>query len=373
MSGTPAQLALRTTLHQIEYVRPVTVGRATGVVREVYGQVEREFGLLAPPIALHSPALAPLAASWALLRETLVATGKVDRATKEAVAAAVSLGNTCPYCVEVHGVVIRGLARGADADAIAADRPQEITDESTRAIASWARASGRCATAYAPPCSPEQVPEVMGVAATFHYLNRMVTVFLPDSPLPAALPGAARRTAQGVLARIMRAPATAGAAPGAAAALLPAAALPADLAWATPSPAIASAFAGAVHAVDMAVRHVLPNTVRTLVHEYLVGWDGNPQGPSRAWVDTAVAPLTEQERPVARLALLTAVTPHQVDAEVVAPVHTAHGDQGLVELTSWAALTAARQISAWTPAATTTSAAAGIGSGDYRPTGHTAG
>ena len=35
--------------------------------------------------------------------------------------------------------------------------------------------------------------------ATFHYLNRMVNIFLTDSPLPANLPAAARSNAGRVL------------------------------------------------------------------------------------------------------------------------------------------------------------------------------
>ena len=57
-----------------------------------------------------------------MLRETLLAAGLVPRAAKEAVAVAVSLGNACPYCVQVHGGTLHGLVPGADAAAISGDR-----------------------------------------------------------------------------------------------------------------------------------------------------------------------------------------------------------------------------------------------------------
>src|ERR1039457_6101964 len=43
-------------LTQVRHVTPVRIGAGPGLVRQVYRQVEREFGVLAPPMALHSPA-----------------------------------------------------------------------------------------------------------------------------------------------------------------------------------------------------------------------------------------------------------------------------------------------------------------------------
>ncbi|MFD0592043.1 hypothetical protein ACFQZ4_05300 [Catellatospora coxensis] len=43
------------TLRHVRHVAPVHPAAATGLVGEVYHQVEAEFGMLAPPIALHSP------------------------------------------------------------------------------------------------------------------------------------------------------------------------------------------------------------------------------------------------------------------------------------------------------------------------------
>src|SRR3954447_754866 len=100
-------------LTQIRHVAPVRRGQATGLVARVYRQVEADFGVLAPPIALHACAPQTLAAAWVLLRESLVVPGTVSRVDKEAVAAAVSRQNACPYCVTIHGSVMTRLgARG---------------------------------------------------------------------------------------------------------------------------------------------------------------------------------------------------------------------------------------------------------------------
>src|SRR5207245_4256084 len=143
MSAALIRKALRRSLAQIRHVSVVPPGRAEGLVAAVYAQVERDFGMLAPPVALHSPAAGPLAACWVMLRETLVAHGLADRAAKEAVAAAVSLGNTCPYCVAVHNAVLGGLAHRPEAAAIAEHRVESIADLALRDLARWALTTGQ--------------------------------------------------------------------------------------------------------------------------------------------------------------------------------------------------------------------------------------
>src|SRR6266508_3798443 len=51
-----ARVSRRATRAQVHHVTPVLADRAGGLVAEVYRQVERDFGMLAPPIALHAPA-----------------------------------------------------------------------------------------------------------------------------------------------------------------------------------------------------------------------------------------------------------------------------------------------------------------------------
>src|SRR5580698_11602813 len=121
-------------LTQVRYVSPVRRGAAQGLAGRVYEQVEREFGVLAPSLALFSPAPQVLAASWLMLRETLLVTRTVDRASKEAVATTVSLGNACPWCVTVHSTMLTGLAGGLEL----AGYPERVADPRLRAVTAWA-------------------------------------------------------------------------------------------------------------------------------------------------------------------------------------------------------------------------------------------
>lgn len=349
--GRFVRVALRGAQAHVQQVTPVPRAAARGTVAAVYDQLERDFGMLAPPILLHSPAPEAMAASWATLRETLVASGWVSREAKEAVAAAVSIGNSCPYCVDVHGATLHGLVRGADAAAVHADRLADIADPTVRAAAAWARfGATRSGAEWEPLPGPAgHAPELIGTAVTFHYLNRMVSVFLTASPLPPAVPAAARATVLRVLGRLLRPAARAAVPPGDSVDLLPVAPLPADLGWALGNAAISGAFARAAAATEAAGERSVPAPVRTLVRAELARWDGRPAPlVGTAWLDRPLRTLDAADRPAGRLALLTALAAYRVDQAAIDGFRaTGADDRALVELTAWASMAAARQAGCW--------------------------
>ncbi|RCG25364.1 carboxymuconolactone decarboxylase family protein [Sphaerisporangium album] len=353
------------TLSHVRHVSVVRPRTAPDLVAKVYAHVERDFGMLAPPMLLHSPAPVTLAASWMMLRESLLAAGLAGRPLKEAVATAVSRGNACPYCVDVHQATMDGLVRGGHAALIAAGRVDDIDDPAVRRVASWALASGTrdAAARHEPPLPPEGLRELAAVAVTFQYLNRMVNIFLTESPLPAEVPAGARGLLLRLFGRIMRTYARRGGEPGASLGLLPEAPLPADLAWADGSANLAAAFARAAAAIDAAGVRTVPAPVRELVTARLAAWDGEPTGPSRAWVAEAASALPEALRPAGRLALLTAMASYQIDDALIADFRAGTpGDLALVELTSWASMAAARRVGSWIPIVPVTEESAPSGS-----------
>ncbi|MFI9639050.1 carboxymuconolactone decarboxylase family protein [Micromonospora sp. NPDC051925] len=330
-------------LTQIRYVDPVRRGRASGLVAEVYRQLERDFGVLAPPVALHAPAPEVLAAAWVLLRETLIVPGAAPRAAKEAVATAVSLGNACPYCATIHNNALGLLAGGGSA------RP-DAGAAALEEVVNWAMPTDG-GPPQPPPFPAAQTPELAGVAVLLHYLNRMVNVFLRDVPLPPGVPEVALPVVLRVLGWAMMSAARRPHGPGLSLDLLPAAPLPADLSWAAGNPTVAQAFGRACAAIDEAGRRSVPEAVRDLVQVNLVGWRGGPRGISRAWVEGLVEGLPERQRPVARFALLVAFASYQVDSAVVRDCRAAGADAPtLVEVSAWSAMTAARWLGAQLPA-----------------------
>jgi AhpD family alkylhydroperoxidase len=332
MAVHPLRTALRgASFDQIRYLAPVRPADATARVRRVYRAMEREFGVIAPPVALHAPAAPLLAASWLTLREALLVPGTAGRAAKEVVATAVSRANACPYCVTVHGATLRALPAAPAVDG---------------ALAAWADWTDRAPGGDAAPAAPTgQAGELIGVAVLFHYLNRVVNVFLGEAPMPPGAPAAALKVVAPLLARMIRSGARRVGPPGSSLELLPDAPLPADLAWAAGSPALAGAFARAAAAVDGAGERWVPDRVRALVEERLAVWDGTGPGPSRAWATDAAAALPEGERPAGRLALLTALASYQVDDTVVAAFRSVRpGDEALLGVVSWSAMAAARRV-----------------------------
>lgn len=347
MPSLLARIARRASLGHIRHLPAIPPAGATGLVAAVYRQMENEFGMLAPPVALHAADPEVLAAVWMILRETLLAGDPADRAAKEAIAAGVSLGNSCQYCVEVHGAALFGLRTDDDARRIAGGQIDDVRDPRLRALADWARRSGERtgASLTPPPFTAAHTADFVGVAVTFHYINRMVTIFLSESPLepiPSRGHGLARQGAARLLGHFARV----GLSAGSSRTLLPDAALPGDVRWATGAPAIAGAMARGCAAIDRAGSAVVAPAIRDLVLRGLA--DRAETGPGISagpWLATQLNDLEPGDRPIARLALLTAWSPHRVtESELDALRAAGYGAAALVAITAWAALAAARQI-----------------------------
>ncbi|MFD7659889.1 carboxymuconolactone decarboxylase family protein [Actinosynnema sp. NPDC059797] len=342
MRATLVQVGLRgLSTVQVRRVRPVRFGAAGGDVARVYRELERDFGVLAPPVALHAPAPDVLAAAWVTLRETLLVPGTAPRAVKEAVSTAVSQGNACPFCVTMHSSVLDDLVGG---------RGGVERDPAARAAADWARANASpdTAAAHPVPFPADQAAEVVGTAVVLHYLNRMVNLFLGELPLPPGAPAASMVVVRRVLVHLIKSAERRGPRPGASLDLLPDAPLPDDLRWAEGNPAVAGAFARGAAAVERAGRRSAPDEVRELVSAHLARWDGRPLGVSRAWVEEAVGDLPPGHRATGRLALLTALASYQVDQGVIDDFRAVSPtDRALIDVTSWASMAAARRIGGW--------------------------
>jgi alkylhydroperoxidase family enzyme len=341
---------------QVKYITPVSAGAAEGLVAEVYAQVADEMRIVVPPALLHSPAPQVLAAYWALMREPLMPTAAVDRATKEAVAAAVSVATICPYCVDMHSVGMYDLSGEQDAEAIVADRVDEIVDPRIRAAAGWARLAHLPDAPRQPVIPDSDRPELVGVVVSFHYLTRMVNVFLSSFLLPPGLGPRARRRLKRGISRVLHPTLTDAREPGRSLDLLPAAPLPADARWAAGNAAVAGAVAGAYAAFEAAGERSLSPVVRDLLGERLAAWRGQETGLSREWCELLIDDLADADRAAARLVLLTAFASYQVDEEVVGEFRLQHPDDTtLVEAAAWASFATARQVGAWhVPAATAT-------------------
>jgi AhpD family alkylhydroperoxidase len=331
----------------IRYINPVSYEQATGLTGSLYAQMQADF-LPVPPFTLHSPLPSVMAGVWSILRETTQA-GSVERGLKEAVAATVSKMNECPYCVDVHTSMLHATSEHDAAQAILHGHFDQIQDARIRGVVEWLQVHRTANPSHPlpPPFTESEAPEIIGTVVAFHYINRMVNIFLGETflPLPSALKGFAGRVF-GVTAgkRLIQRSVE----PGLSLKFIPQAQLPDDLSWAASNPSVASAFAGFAQVVEEAGESVLPLAVRTLVRERVQTWNGEPMGLSRRWVDEAVSELNQEYRATARLTLLTALASYQVDSKTVENFQAQDADDAhLLAATAWASLTAARRVGMW--------------------------
>ncbi len=332
----------------IKHLQPVSKSSASGLLAQVYPQIKRDFGALVEPFTLHAPAPRLLAGVWMATRETELV-GCVRREIKEAVAATVSRLNQCPYCVDAHTMMLDATSAHSISIAISHDQDDQIQDTDIRQVIAWARATRSPGDPLLkePPFSDIEAPEIIGTAVAFHYINRMVDIFLGETPLPSNrswLKGTLKRMAGWYFSPAARRQKAA----GISLTLLPEAALPTDLGWAESSPTVSGAFARWAAAVEMAGQDALPANVRDLVGEHIATWNGESPGLSRNWVEKAVTGLADADKSGARLALLTALAPYQIDKKTIAAFRAQQPeDKMLISATAWSSFTAARRVGTW--------------------------
>ncbi|MEN8133703.1 MAG: hypothetical protein ABFS45_26820 [Pseudomonadota bacterium] len=339
------------TPKQVRHVQPVLPAEASGKVNDLYQQIRKDFQLV-PPLTLFSPAPELLAGAWSIWRESQFVVGVVERPIKEAIAAAVSRINVCPYCVDAHTGMLHASSDHDVVRGILSEDHEAIQARRMRDMVNWALAT-RTPDSHAlrqPPFSREDAPEIVGTALTYHFVNRMVSIFLADTPMPVPA-GAARL--RGMAARIFgmtvgkrimaRQPVA-----GESLRFVPEVDLPDDLVWASSNSGIAAAFAGCIKIIENEGDNTLPGSVRNLVRQELAEWRGEEKGISRHWLEGALADISDRHKPAARLALFTALAPYQVDdAAIKAFRESRPGDRELLGLAAWASMAAVRRIGSW--------------------------
>lgn len=312
----------------------------------VWAQIEREMGILAPPLLLHSPVPRLLAAAWAAFRETMMVEAGLPRAVKEALAIGVSEANRCPYCIDAHEIGLRSAAGGAVGRALAAGGGN--LDPALRERFEWAVSSGAARAAGPPPFAAGELAQGIGAVVVFHHINRLVTVLLPEHLLPARGRWLRRSMIALAGARFARR-ARASYPPGAGLALVPP-----ELAagrgpvWAAGNPEIARSFAALEAATGEAVEGLLSDTARARAAARIAAWNGEPPPFGSDWLEPDLAGLPPADRAAAHLAVLTALAPHRAGDEPISAFRRHHeGDAALVGLLAWAAYRAAERVATW--------------------------
>lgn len=339
------------TSKQVRYLKPIPAEQAKGKLKEIYKQIRRDFQLV-PPLTLFSPSTELLAGAWAVARESQVAVGIVPRATLEAVASAVSTTNECHYCVDAHSGMLHASSDHDVVKAIIKKDNSLINDAKTKQIVEWALATKKPDTEIIknPPFSLKEAPKIIGTAVTFHFVNRMVSVFLEPSllPVPAgsmALRTMATRIFGATFAKLMLKRKSIA---GEGLQFISPSDLPQDMQWASEDKNIAMAFASFSKLIDELGEKSISEPVRQLIENFINNWNGEDMEICQAWLNELITELNETDKPIAKLALLTAFAPYQVNDNIINNFRFRHpGDEALLNVTAWASFIISRRIASW--------------------------
>ncbi len=325
------------SIRYIKFFHPVSGDSLSG---KVLAQVRKEFGAEVEPLTLHRPVPELLAGAWMACRETLLA-GSGGRDAKELIATAVSTINRCHYCVDAHSIMLM--------ESSGLDYQEALADQKLNDIAAWASdtLTPGSSILHSPPFSDAEAPACIGTAVFFHYINRMVTILLGNSPLPFSS-GIPKKVSLHLAAWFFGGAIRVEKAPGASLDLLPEAPLPDDMSWAKSSFEIAGAFARFANAIEYAGERSLSEEVRADVSKSARKWDGSNPVMNDGWYEEEISRLQGADKDAGRLAFLTAFAPYKVDkATVRAFSEHFPGDDILISALAWSSFTAARRIGSW--------------------------
>lgn len=339
----------RMSIKTMRYVQSVPRNSATGMVRAVYGMIAEDF-FLNGSLTSRSRVPALLAAIWTLGRESILVDDKIERTHKEAMTAVLSQINDCPYCEDMLISLVHAGKAHATAVELFERKRLGLTDETLRRRLEWVRAIAAFDAQEIPvtPFSRDQLPEVIAALAAMSDINRFSHVVMAASPVNAPF---RLRAAKSVLLRLFGIELSVTKAkplePSRALDLLPAAPLPSDMAWARQNSRISAAVSRWVATVESEARSAISRDVRQVVFRSLDHWRGERMPITRSWVEAEVASLGEEDRSVARLALVLAKAPYQVDVSLIDGVFRKMTDQAdFIRVLAWASYVAARFFAA---------------------------
>jgi AhpD family alkylhydroperoxidase len=331
----------------MRYVSAIPASEAEGLVARIYDMIAEDF-FINGSLTSHSKVPELMAGVWTGGRESILVSDHLDRTTKEAMTAVLSRINDCPYCGDMLVSLVHGGGKHDAASQILSESEEQITDVTLRERLEWVKAVAT-PSSQAPthtPFTAEQLPEVIGSLLAMSHINRFSHVVMDGSPVTApfglqSIKSGALRMFGSELKTTTERPIE----PGRALDLLPPAPLPDDMYWAKPNPRIAAALSRWAGVVERESARVVRPHVRNLVHNNLQRWEGEPMPISRSWVDKEVEGLTGGDRAIARLALVVAKAPYQVDEALVGDILGEDRDETrLIRVLAWASFSAARRI-----------------------------
>ena len=335
------------SLKTMRYVHAIRRRKASGLVADVYEMIEEDF-FINGSLTSRSKVPPLMAGIWTAGRESILVDDHLDRTTKEAMNAALSQVNDCPYCGDMLISLVHAGGKHDAAACIFAEDEAHITNSSLRQRLSWVKSIAAPGTKMdiSVPFTAEELPEAIAALMVMSDINRFSHVVMDGSPVSAPLGlKSVKAAALRLFGGELRSTHVKSLTPGRALPLLPPAQLPTDMQWATPNPRIAGAIARWAAVVEREASYVVSAEVREFVVRNLRHWNGELMPLSRSWVDSETAALTGQDREIARLALVLAKAPYQLDETLVEDVlREDQCEERFIRILAWASFSGARRF-----------------------------
>lgn len=332
----------------MRFVEAVPTRSAKGLTKTVYDMIREDF-FKNGSLTSRSKVPELMAAIWVAGRETMLVEDKVERTTKDAISAILSQINACPYCEDMLISLVSAAGKSDVAMNIFEQTNQEApNEEEMQRALDWVQAVATPDADVVPPMpfSQEQLPEVFGTMMAMSDINRFSHVVMDDSPVSS--PFGMRRIKALLLrmfAQELKVTRRLELEPGRSLSLLPRATLPEDMHWATSNPRVADALARWTAAVERSAEGVISEEVQQIVRRSLEAWHGEMMPLSRAWLEEEVAGLGEEDRKIARLAIVTAKASYQFDESLAQHVLGPDGDEArFVRILAWSSFNGARRF-----------------------------
>jgi len=335
------------SVQTMRYVHAVPRREAEGLVAEIYDMITEDF-FINGSLSSRSKVPPLLAAMWAAGRESILVNDRLDRTNKEAMTAVLSQVNDCPYCGDMLISLVHAGKEHEAARNILAEEEDSIADPLLRKRLAWVKSVATPGKTDHPPVpfTADEVPEAIAALMAMSDITRFSHVVMAGSPVdaPKGLLGV-KKVALRVLGNELKSTQTAAVRPGRALSLLPPGELPDELRWAEPNERIAAALARWATTVEHEASGVVPAAVQDHVRRNLQAWHGEEMPLSRSWVDAEVSELSGREAAMARLALVLAKAPYQVDDSLVQGVLRDDPDEErFIRMLAWMSSTAARRF-----------------------------
>lgn len=334
-------------LNQVRYL-PVQPKNEQALKKQIYKQINKDFGLVVDPFRLHALLPKLLAGVWAACRETELV-GIAPRNVKELVAACVSETNNCPYCVDAHTMLLNSVGEQSLSKNISQGNIDNIIDKDLRDIADWALSSrSPHSEKLVNPLFPEDWrAELIGMAVFYHYLNRMVHVFLPEQLLPVKNK-ATKQILKQIAGWVFSFTVNRKKSEGTALVFLEPTTLPIDMQWAAPRQNLAQGFSQMATIIEQLVDQHIPDIVHSTYSEFLEQWQGEDAPLDITWLAEHHENIDEKYHSMIDLALIITTSPYRVTEQQIERFIQDHTQpETLLVTAAWASFSAARKTGAW--------------------------